>query len=113
MKTKQEFLAELFTTCVELTDDDFTVFCHYYGHTQQIDVSIHPNGWHNGSTKDYDFSISTDGKFVAGKCLAIADEVRRIKIQSIAARDELLENESLRKAKRKEELLAELKELES
>lgn len=67
MKTKQQLLAELLTTCLELNDENFTVFFDYAGHINRVDIRLHQTGWKSQADWDYQWGIYTYGEFNAKK----------------------------------------------
>lgn len=111
MKTKNELLAELLITCVELNDKNFSVFFDYHGHVDTIDIRVHTQGWSERSSYDRNIVIHTCDRFKGEDCQYAIDKIKQLKIDATAEREELEKNEALRKEKRKAELLAELESL--
>lgn len=112
MKTKKELLAELFITCIELTDESFTAFCRYHAHVDQIEIDIHLDGWANNNCYDKQFLIYTTHLFDREYCQRVINGLIDMKEESTKERELLASSEELRKAARKKELLKELEELD-
>lgn len=115
MKTKQQLLSELFLSCIELNDDNFTVFCGHHGHINQIDIAVHKFGWKSGSDPDFYDAFYTefcaDDEPDLNNIQEIINHLRNMKSESAAERERLASDAEYKKKKRKEELLKELEQL--
>lgn len=111
MKTKQQLLSELFLTCIELTDDNFNVFCDFSGHVSRVWIRVYENGYKECPSWGFEFNIWTDEKFDDEECQRIIYQLPKIKDDATKERKALAENEELRKERRKQELIKELEEL--
>ena len=111
MKTKQQLLSELFLTCIELNDDDFTVFCDCHGHIKTIQIRVCEYGYNKSNDWGFEFEIYTNEHFNDEECQRIIYQLPKIKDDATKQRKQLAENEELRKEKRKQELIRELEEL--
>ena len=114
---REKLLSELFLTCMQLTDKNFTAFFEYVAHCDFVEVNVHKFGWETSNEKCFSSQIyiepeDCDDEEFKECVLETIEEIKNLKKEGKEIKIAREKDATLYKQQKKERLLKELEELE-